>query len=1129
MRMTMASNSGRTFTATGTFSFSPNWNCQAVPPNVPGGSTLTCTYALPLNPGDVTPPLFVFGDVFLPSFQQNGNITSTAVIDTFPASVVETNAADNTSAPVVLVQRLADLGLSPINTQPFSGVTAGPLNGVYQQGVHDHLKYYINLANFGPDQAVGVSVQAPAPVGSTLYGLNPTPFTYSDSVGSGNCSLAAGNFICSGLTIDSGATASIVLDMVPGQISTQSGTLNTNWAANSTVIIDSNGSGGANNQSSSVSIERHGDFSVAISTPAGPIVTGFTGNTITYNVTVTGDPTLNLANVQVQDVLPTNLTFSSTVPGAGVSCGNVVNTVTCTIATLNAGATANFSVIAIPSVPNSNSQISVQNTVSGSTSSIFDDNPGNNTNITSGSTVLLGDTDLQVNITSAPVAGGSGFPFGGTAPGANAGEVIAGQRLQYTITVSNAGPHQSGTIRVDHVIPPGTTLVSVNSLALNCNAMPCVNSGGLAAGTSAQLAVVVDIPAGAVATDPTTLNYNVLATNFGAVSVGTNTSDPNNANNNVTLGTTARQTANMQLTAGVAPALVQQAQAGTFTIQVNNISTLNNASNVVVTIPIAAAPASNSSSASASAAPGGACAPSGLGTAGAQLVCTIGTIAPSAGSTITMNVTPTLSGQVQITPAVTVSNVDPFPGNNSATSTLLVGNTPPGNNITVNPANSTTGVANPNIVITFPTVNSPGGNTSADPSSFVPASPSLYKPAVVSFDLATTAIHGGAPTTVCFNVSGSFTKPERTRVFAYVSGNPVDITFVGVGAPFTMGPSGGTVCGNINIIGAFNSTPVTFIVTEPTNSVPTASAAGVQSQGTGKGLTGTGITLNAIGSVDDSNLCVQGANAGATCNDLSNALLTWNGQFTDANQKQVQCVPGAGNAAAVPPQVTYPACLQLSASVPFGSQTISLTITDAYGLTSAAATATLSLAGGAQTGNTTVTLNAGQSATFGLSYAAGGSTVTLVATVAPATPMITCSVNPSTIPAGVTNNSVSLLCSTQGPVFAKAEPVFPTDRSSPMLASAIGITALPLFGVLLLPNRTRRSKRMKVLAMLGLILLVTLFMGACGGGGGSSFGGSTKLQSSGTPKGTYTVTVTGKDSAGNTVGTSVGPFTIVVQ
>jgi hypothetical protein len=482
-----------------------------------------------------------------------------------------------------------------------------------------------------------------------------------------------------------------------------------------------------------------------------------------------------------------------------------------------------------------------------------------------------------------------------------------------------------------------------------------------------------------------------------------------------------------------------------------------------------------------------------------------------------MSVTPTLSGQVQITPAVTVTNVDPVNGNNSATSTLLVGNTPPGSNISVNPANSTTGVANPNIVVTFPTVSNPGGNTSADPTAFVPAPPSGYKNPVVSFDLATTALHSGNPTTVCFNVSGVFTKPDRTRVFAYVAGNPVDITFVGVGAPFTMGAAGGTVCGNINIIGAFNATPVTFVVTEPLNSVPTADGGGTQSQGTGKGLTGTGITLNAAGSTDDVNPCTVGANANATCNDLSNALLTWNGQFTDANQKTVQCTPA-----------TYPACLQLNASVPFGSQTITLTITDAYGATSAPFTVPINLAGGAATGVSNVTLNAGQSATFGLSYAAGSSAVTLVATITPATNTITCSVNPSTVPAGVTNNSVALLCSTQGPVFAKNEPVLPNDSGSPMLASAVGITALPLVGILLLPTRRRRNRKMKVLAILGLILLMTLFMSACGGGG-SSFGGSTKLQSSGTPKGTYTVMVTGKDSSGNTVGSAIGPFTIVVQ
>jgi ABC-type glycerol-3-phosphate transport system substrate-binding protein len=70
------------------------------------------------------------------------------------------------------------------------------------------------------------------------------------------------------------------------------------------------------------------------------------------------------------------------------------------------------------------------------------------------------------------------------------------------------------------------------------------------------------------------------------------------------------------------------------------------------------------------------------------------------------------------------------------------------------------------------------------------------------------------------------------------------------------------------------------------------------------------------------------------------------------------------------------------------------------------------------------------------------------------------------------------------------------------------MAGLPLVGMVLMPAATRRRKHLRILAMIGLVLVMTLFMAACGGGGGS-FGGGPQLQTSGTPAGTYTVTVTG--------------------
>jgi hypothetical protein len=351
-------------------------------------------------------------------------------------------------------------------------------------------------------------------------------------------------------------------------------------------------------------------------------------------------------------------------------------------------------------------------------------------------------------------------------------------------------------------------------------------------------------------------------------------------------------------------------------------------------------------------------------------------------------------------------------------------------------------------------------------------------------------------------------KPERVRVYA----NNQDITVVN---SFSVTTTGGNVCGDTTLLApnALNST-LTFRVVEPNNNPPSAVATNTSSSTTGKGLTGAGVRLVATSSSDDSNTCivsVSGTPTARNCRDLENALLTWTGQFTDGNQKQVQCtgVGGVTDGSAVPPRAAYPACLTLDVSVPFGQQNIALQITDPYGATSALASTQVNSTGSAS-GSTsgTVTINAGQSATYTVNATGGGGVTTIsIVSIAPATNTITCSVTPSSF-TGTGTPSLSVGCSTQAPIFAKADPTSVGTSDSPMLAGVVGITALPLVGMLLLPGRGRRQKRIKVLAILGLVMLVTLFMGACGGGGnGSNFGGSAKLQSSGTPKGMYTVTL----------------------
>jgi hypothetical protein len=88
-----------------------------------------------------------------------------------------------------------------------------------------------------------------------------------------------------------------------------------------------------------------------------------------------------------------------------------------------------------------------------------------------------------------------------------------------------------------------------------------------------------------------------------------------------------------------------------------------------------------------------------------------------------------------------------------------------------------------------------------------------------------------------------------------------------------------------------------------------------------------------------------------------------------------------------------------------------------------------------------------------------------------------------------------------------------------MLMPILGITlAGQGFGT----NRTRRKKLFGLL-MLGLMLASLLLMPACGGSNSSSGGGG----STGTPAGTYTITVTG--TSGSSVVTGSPALTLAVN
>jgi hypothetical protein len=148
------------------------------------------------------------------------------------------------------------------------------------------------------------------------------------------------------------------------------------------------------------------------------------------------------------------------------------------------------------------------------------------------------------------------------------------------------------------------------------------------------------------------------------------------------------------------------------------------------------------------------------------------------------------------------------------------------------------------------------------------------------------------------------------------------------------------------------------------------------------------------------------------------------------------------------------------------------------------------------------------------------SAVTLACTVAPTPSKApTCSLSPSPVTPAANSTVTSTL--TVSTTAASALLEHPADRRSSRMFYAM---ILPIFGITLLGAGmgSAGSRRRKLLSflMLGMVFAGLLLMPACGGGS-STGGGNT-----GTPAGTYTITVTGNGGGATVTGSPALTLTV---
>ncbi len=396
---------------------------------------------------------------------------------TFPPvacdSTSDSNPGNNTSpATQTLVVALSDLGITKVTSNPTP--TAGGAA----------FAYTLTVTNNGPSNAVDVVVTDPLPPGIFLANNNisvvPGPAGSSAFSCTGPAVGQNGTVTCTSSSMAVGATATFTLVVqanrdLPGGIRT-----------NTATVTSRTSDPGPTPNSGSVQVTIINDASLSIQKTAP--ATTCAGDNLTYNIAVTNSGNSSAVNVVVTDTLPLpaspapGFTPFVSVTGTGAFDGNCsynagTNTLTCTAGFLPTG-TSNINLVVRTSPSTANGALTNTALLAAAVGVITGTNPATAT------TTISHCSDLEITKDDSPDA------------------VLAGQDINYTITVKNIGPSDLATgqfVVNDTTFPPvGTTLKgTVLAPGFSCNgtvsAATCTSTSPLPAGASATIKFTVTV------------------------------------------------------------------------------------------------------------------------------------------------------------------------------------------------------------------------------------------------------------------------------------------------------------------------------------------------------------------------------------------------------------------------------------------------------------------------------------------------------------------------------------------------------------------------------------------------------------------------------------------------------------
>ena len=463
-----------------------------------------------------------------------GNATLTAEVITLDQPDVDSqpnnqNTGEDDYGTVTVSVPQIDLSLTKTGT-PSSAL------------VGQNVTFTVTVTNDGPDLATGVQVLDSLPAGMSLVSVSSTQGTYNSQ--SGIWSVGA-------IPIGTNPSMTIVASVDQPGVFTNTAEVS---AADQPDLDSTPGNQltGEDDQASFVVAAPQIDLSLSKTVDkTNPLI----GETIQFTIELSNAGPSDATGVQVRDVLPVGLQFTSSTP----EVGNYSNaTGVWNVGSLASGASVN---LLIQATPTGTGIVTNVAEVIDADQPDVDSTPDNNqSGEDDQASVMVGAQQIDLSVTQV---------VSNRSPN-------TGDSIEFTITVSNAGPDDATTVTVRDRLPTGLVFVSANPSIGTYNSTTGIwNVGSIASSASQTLSLVATVTSVA----PVTNIVEVITSQ--PIDIDSTPDNGNDQEDDYRALTVTPKVADLKLTQTSNPTSPNVGQNVVFTVQVANDGP-DSASNLVV-------------------------------------------------------------------------------------------------------------------------------------------------------------------------------------------------------------------------------------------------------------------------------------------------------------------------------------------------------------------------------------------------------------------------------------------------------------------------------------------------------------------------------------------------------------------